>query len=132
LEIEVRCGKGTYIRSLARDLGERLGCGGLVETLRRTRVGPFTADEALVLDVEATEVRKSLLPLSAAVPDLVRVSMDEANLGRLRHGLPVPADGVEAPEEEDVAVFDARGELVALARLDRKNGLLRPEKVIAV
>src|SRR5262249_42878594 len=44
LELEVVCGKGTYIRSLARDLGERLDCGGLVETLRRTRVGPFTAD----------------------------------------------------------------------------------------
>src|SRR4029079_12169021 len=44
LNVEVDCGKGTYIRSIARDLGAKLDCGGLVQTLRRTRVGPFTAE----------------------------------------------------------------------------------------
>src|SRR5437764_1229017 len=47
LELEIHCGKGTYIRSLARDLGERLGCGALVATLRRTRVGHFTVENAI-------------------------------------------------------------------------------------
>ena len=47
LELEVDCGGGTYIRSIARDIGDALGCGGLVETLVRTRTGPFTLEEAV-------------------------------------------------------------------------------------
>ncbi len=58
LELEVRCGKGTYIRSLARDLGARLGCGALIQTLRRTRVGPFTTDDAVPMDADAATARR--------------------------------------------------------------------------
>src|SRR5262249_3495327 len=65
--LEVRCGKGTYIRSLARDLGERLGCGGLVQALRRTRVGPFRPEDAVPLDATAETARSRLLPPAAAV-----------------------------------------------------------------
>src|SRR5579871_6504470 len=50
LDVEIDCGKGTYIRSIARDLGAKLGVGGLVETLRRTRVGPFTAEQGISVD----------------------------------------------------------------------------------
>src|SRR5262245_34951760 len=70
LELEVRCGKGAYMRSLARDLGERLGCGGLIQTLRRTRVGPFAVEEAVPLDAEAAVARARLQPLAAAVAEL--------------------------------------------------------------
>jgi len=128
----VRCGKGTYIRSLARDLGERLGCGGLIETLRRTRVGWFTVENALALDSTAETALARLLPLSAAVPYLVVVYLDDFKLAAFRRGRPVPAEVVVSPEDDDVAVFDDRGELVALGRFDRKCGLLRPEKVIVV
>ena len=65
LDVEVDCGKGTYIRSIARDLGAKLGCGGLVQTLRRTRVGPFTAEQGIGLD--ATPSGMKLLPMAAAV-----------------------------------------------------------------
>lgn len=60
VEVEVDCGKGTYIRSIARDLGAKLGVGGLVATLRRTRVGPFTADQGIGLDISWEEARKQL------------------------------------------------------------------------
>ena len=63
LDLEVRCGKGTYIRSLARDLGQRLGCGGLIQSLRRLRIGPFTVDQALTLEATVEDARR-LLPLS--------------------------------------------------------------------
>ena len=53
LKVEIRCGKGTYVRSLARDLGERLGCGALVQTLRRTRVGLFVVEDAVPSDADA-------------------------------------------------------------------------------
>jgi tRNA pseudouridine55 synthase len=62
LDIEIDCGKGTYVRSIARDLGQLLGCGGLVETLRRTRVGPFTADEGIGPDTDAETLRNRLIP----------------------------------------------------------------------
>jgi tRNA pseudouridine55 synthase len=62
LDVEIDCGKGTYVRSIARDLGQVLGCGGLVETLRRTRVGPFTADLGIGPDADAETLRNRLIP----------------------------------------------------------------------
>jgi tRNA pseudouridine55 synthase len=130
LEIEVRCGKGTYIRSLARDIGELLHCGGLIQTLRRTKVGWFREEDALSLDADAESIRAQLLPLSAAVPYLVQVQLDDTRLRNLRRGLAVPAEVVVSPEDDDVAILDSQGELVALGRFDRASGLLHPKKVI--
>jgi tRNA pseudouridine55 synthase len=62
LDVEIDCGKGTYVRSIARDLGRALGCGGLVETLRRTRVGPFTAEQGIGPDADGETMRKRLIP----------------------------------------------------------------------
>jgi tRNA pseudouridine55 synthase len=131
LEIEVQCGKGTYIRSLARDLGEMLGCGGLIESLRRTSVGPFAPKDALALDSGCVAIRSKLLPLLQSIPNLATVSLDEAQLRKFRQGLPVPAH-VAAALEDDVAVLNTEGELAALARYDRASGLLHPKKVIVL
>lgn len=62
VEVEVECGKGTYIRSIARDLGVALGMGGLVQTLQRTRVGPFTIEQGVLLDASTDEARSKLMP----------------------------------------------------------------------
>jgi tRNA pseudouridine55 synthase len=130
LELEIRCGKGTYVRSLARDLGERLGCGALVETLRRTRVGPFTVEQAVLLDAEAEVARGHVLPASAAVSDLPRVTLADADLARLRRGLDVPfPKGFEAAGEE-AAVFDGSGRLAAVVAMERARGRFRPIKVL--
>jgi tRNA pseudouridine55 synthase len=130
LEIEVRCGKGTYIRSLARDLGELLGCGGLIESLRRTQVGLLTEDKALPLSAGAETARTSLLPLGAALSHLVRVVLEDAKLAKFRQGAPVLAEVVVSAKDDDVAVIDNRGELVALGRFDPQSRLLHPKKVI--
>ena len=61
LDLEIECGKGTYIRSLARDLGERLGVGGLIQSLRRTRVGPFKEDHAVLFTGSMAEDRSILM-----------------------------------------------------------------------
>lgn len=61
VEVEVDCGKGTYIRSIARDLGAKLGVGGLVATLRRTRVGPFHVEQGIGLELTWEEARKRLI-----------------------------------------------------------------------
>ncbi len=133
LELEVHCGKGTYIRSLARDVGERLGCGGYIRTLRRTRVGPFTAEMGLSLETDPTTARGHLLPAAMAVADLPRVELPPAQVRRLCQGQAVPAPGgLPGEEGAEAAVFTAgTGELAAVASLDRLHRLLRPQKVLA-
>jgi tRNA pseudouridine55 synthase len=128
LDLEVRCGKGTYVRSLGRDLGERLGCGALVQTLRRLRVGPFTVDNAVSLDADAAEARARLRPVEEAVAELPAVTLADAELKRLRQGQGVPLARCDAGE---VAVFDGRGRLAAVATYDADMRLLRPAKVLA-
>jgi tRNA pseudouridine55 synthase len=130
LEIQVRCGRGTYIRSLARDLGARLGCGGLIETLRRTAVGPFTVEGAHSLDLNAACARASLLPPLAAVRDLPQITFDAASLEPLRRGVPVSALALVFSEATEVAVCDAQGNLSAVGRFDPGTGRLSAEKVL--
>lgn len=128
LNVEVRCGRGTYIRSLARDLGERLGCGGYIESLRRTRVGAFDVAAALSLDADAATARRSLLPTALAVSELPRCVLTIAQVARLRQGQAVPLDGVSVVGE--VAVFDERGELVGVGATDDTGLVIRPVKIL--
>ncbi len=88
VEIEVVCGKGTYIRSLVRDIGARLGCGAHVEGLRRLSVGPFRVSEALSapFDFGSAPLRSP----REAVASFQRVLLAEGAEARLRNGLPVP------------------------------------------
>jgi tRNA pseudouridine55 synthase len=123
LEVEVHCGKGTYIRSLARDLGSRLGCGGLVEVLRRTRVGSFTTDQAIVANANLELIRANLRPMTDAVQGMEHVTATDEDVARLRHGQPIrwAAAG-------DTAVLNEAGELVAIC--EPRDGFLCPVKVI--
>lgn len=132
LELEVRCGKGTYIRSLARDLGEHLGCGALVQTLRRTCVGPFTADAALTLDTDAETARAHLLPVEKAVAELPRFVLKDSALQHLGQGQSVVVAQVHPRigEGGEAAVFDEAGRLVAVAKFDPPRQMLQPAKVL--
>jgi tRNA pseudouridine55 synthase len=130
VEVEVRCGKGTYVRSLARDLGEALGCGGLVQTLRRTRTGPFTVEGAATLGMDAAAARARLLGPAAAVADLPHVVLAGGERERLRNGQAVALAGGAAPGEgEEVAVLDEAGRLAAVCAVDAARRVLRPAKV---
>ena len=93
IEVEVLCSKGTYVRTLAEDLGTRLGCGAHVETLRRTQVGPFPG--AQMLDMDALEARAerglealdaSLLPLDLALQDRPDVELEANSAFYLQQG----------------------------------------------
>jgi tRNA pseudouridine55 synthase len=128
LDIEVRCGKGTYIRALARDLGERLGCGAYLENLRRTRVGPFLSDEALSLDTDRETACGRLLPLNNAVKELRTLLLIEDQGARLQNGLGVPIQpGMQ--DGEEIAVLSTAGRLLAVGRVMLERGLVLPEKV---
>lgn len=129
LELEVHCGKGTYIRSLARDLGERLGCGGLVKTLRRTQVGPFTVDRAVSLDTDPQMVAGALLPAEQALAELPRLTLSEDQARRYRHGQTIALGSGDWKEGEEVAVFDPSGRAVGIAQV-LPTRYLKPIKVL--
>ena len=87
--LEAECGKGTYIRAIARDLGRALGCYGHVVVLRRTRVGPFVADSAVPLDRlpdDAELMACALSPLQAGLAELPSLPVDRNGAARLRRG----------------------------------------------
>jgi tRNA pseudouridine55 synthase len=127
LDIEVRCGKGTYIRALARDLGQRLGCGGYIGALRRTRVGPFEEAAALSLDADRAAAQAALLDMTWGLHGMprLRLSISQAQgfaQGQTLAGLAGVAAGTSA-------VFDKRDHFLGVGEMD-EQGLLRPIKVI--
>lgn len=96
LTLDVRCGKGTYIRSLARDIGEALGCGAHLAALRRTASGPFRVEQAVALDavreLDADAAQGLLLPADALVADWPRVDLDLSQTGAMLHGRSLALD----------------------------------------
>lgn len=128
--VEVACSSGTYIRSLARDIGEVLGVGAHLAELRRTRVGIFDVADAIPaerLDDPGLVRRAWLTPLEA-VAHLPRIELGAREAGALRHGARVPAP-VNAPRDVPVAL--ARdGRLLAIGRV--KGDMIQPGKVFAV
>jgi tRNA pseudouridine55 synthase len=118
LELEVRCSPGTYVRALARDLGEALGLGGHLSALRRTRSGSFTLDQAVSGDT-LDRARERLVPLCELLPQLPAVRVGRLGRELVRHGRDLGSDALEqgSPEAtaERVRVLDEAGELLALA-----------------
>jgi tRNA pseudouridine55 synthase len=120
VRFEADVGSGTYLRALARDLGESLGCGAHLQALRRTRVGPFWVTDAVPLD----RLPAAPAPLSAAVPHLPRRALDDADHLAVRRGRQIAAHGEGL---EPVALFHGPA-LVAVAVRD--GDLLRPRVVL--
>jgi tRNA pseudouridine55 synthase len=101
--LDVQCGKGTYIRALARDIAHKMGTFGYLTALRRTRVGPFFSNSAISLDKleqlwQCPAEFEDLLPITTPLDDIPAVAMTEAQADRLRHGndvaVPNHADGI--------------------------------------
>ena len=130
LDIEIDCGKGTYIRSIARDLGATLGCGGMVQTLRRTRIGPFDAGQGVGIDATPESALARLMPMATAIAGMPEVCFTAEQVARLRTGQSIStASGGSAAvaEDGDVAVIDPAGELVAIGTMTR--GVVQPDIV---
>lgn len=126
LTLDVLCGKGTYIRALARDLGAALGCGAHLAALRRTTVGPLRIDAAVplaTLQAEPTQLYAYLLPPEAAVAALPRIDVEQALAERIRHGLSF----AHTTAGDLARVHDEHGTLLALVR--RADNLWQPFKV---
>lgn len=124
--LDVLCGKGTYIRSLARDLGAALGCGAHLAALGRTQVGPLSIDSAVplaTLQDDPSLLAQHLLTPDMAVADWPRADVDEATVRRIRNGLAVRL----WVSGEFARAHGPDGNLVALLRFD--SGLWQPFKV---
>jgi tRNA pseudouridine55 synthase len=140
---EAECGKGTYVRALARDMGRRLGCYGHVIELRRTRVGPFSEEEAVSkqdLETAASTVADAtgddaaltgfLMPVETALDDLLSVNVSSADASRLKRGQAVLMRGRDAPILTGPFFATCKGHLVAMGEADR--GELRPTRVFNI
>jgi tRNA pseudouridine55 synthase len=127
VEIHVTCSAGTYIRSLAHDLGQALGCGGHITALRRTAVGDFTVDEAVSLaDLDAWRLRQALLPADLAASHLARLELTEAEARAARQGQRLPRDAGSS-EEGLVRAYDADGRFLGLLRAEGNSW--QPHKI---
>ena len=131
LALSVTCSKGTYIRSIAHDLGEMLGCGAHLAALRRTAVGRFGLDCAHTLAnleaMPAAERDECLLPVDALLQNLPEAHLAPAQQARFVQGQPVPWDG---PPQARVRVYGAGGALLGVGEADA-DGTISPKRVIA-
>jgi tRNA pseudouridine55 synthase len=134
---EAECGKGTYVRALARDFGRILGCFGHVVALRRLTVGPFGPAELISLaELEALcdraaagegSLADALLPVATALDDIPALAVSKADAARLQRGQAVLVRGRDAPILSGTLYVTASGELIALAEADR--GEIVPKRV---
>ncbi|MBN9547351.1 MAG: tRNA pseudouridine(55) synthase TruB [Alphaproteobacteria bacterium] len=145
---EVECGKGTYVRSLARDMGRDLGCFGHIAELRRVEVEPFTPDDFVtVAELEAARfggrtqaspdeaeapvdfsaIDALLVETAAALDCLPQVAVSDDAATKIRLGNPVIIRGRDAPVEAEEACATARGKLVAIGAIEQ--GMFKPKRV---
>lgn len=136
LTIQVKCSPGTYVRALARDLGQTLGCGAHLQSLTRLASGHFTLEKAVTLDeLTKGDWQQFTHPLDEALLDFVPMVVDAQAEKRIRHGqqieaLPLPdCRGVE--KERFCRAYSQNGELIAILRHDPQTGLWQPKKVFA-
>jgi tRNA pseudouridine55 synthase len=128
--VEIRCSSGTYLRSIARDLGRQLGVGGYLGRLVRTAYGPLDIASSISLEAlpTADEVRSRLLPAEVILPDMERVRLNVEQEAMVRQGrsvrvLPEPGPGL-------IRAHDLGGRLVALGHADPLRRTFVPEKVL--
>ena len=141
---EIECGKGTYVRSLARDMGRDLGCYGHIAALRRTEVDPFTDEDFVTLgeleaaapsaedrnsgaELDFSALDECLLDTGAALDCLPQVPVNDDAATRIRLGNPVIIRGRDAPVEADEACVTSRGKLVAIGAIEA--GMFKPRRV---
>jgi tRNA pseudouridine55 synthase len=135
--LEAECGKGTYVRSLARDMGRHLGCFGHVSALRRVAVGPFGEETMILLEeLEAmchraaageVSLADALMPVETALDDIPALAVSRADAARLQKGQAVVLRGRDAPIFRGPVYVTVSGQLLALAEVD--HGEIVPKRV---
>ena len=140
LSFSIACSSGTYIRSIASDLGEKLGCGAHLEALRRTRIGVFSASDAVSLEAFESMGPQERLAAPHAVPlarvpfPFPRVQLASLEAWKIRRGQAVPARGIPAREGDWVTLVGPANDMLALGQVnpigDRGVALIKPRIVL--
>ena len=132
---EAECGKGTYVRAIARDIGRLLGCFGHVIALRRTQVGPYSEEDAFSLD-ELRQIAESegpdavlrlLLPIETALDDVPALAVSQSDAASLARGQSVLIRGRDAPIISGPIYATVKGRIIALGEVEK--GELKPTRV---
>jgi len=142
LPFRLECSSGTYVRSLAHDLGQSLGCGAHLAELRRTKVGPFHVDQAVTLEhlslqAEAKETpAEGWIPIDQVPLPFPELATDSQQSKRLVHGQSVLFRDLEGEEGDWVKLVDRRGQLIAVGTVAErigsgKVGLVQPKIVFS-
>ncbi|MBC7329076.1 tRNA pseudouridine(55) synthase TruB [bacterium] len=133
----INCSKGTYIRALARDIGEKIGTGAYLSKLIRTRVGPFSAEEALPASELKREnssvIKGKIMPLVDALPHFPLYMVDHKQAFRISTGAYLPIKRNLFPLGKYIRVVSPDRQLISIAKVEVKEGqfYLKPEKVFA-
>ena len=147
ITMEVTCSKGTYIRSLCRDIGEKAGCGGCMSSLVRTRVADFFLEDALTLDQveqfrDEGRLEDYIRPVDSVFPFCPSIHIRRSGRSLLMNGNPLPPEYISREDAPDVSledsrndladryrVYDDEGHFIGLYRKTGDQGILRPEKL---
>lgn len=119
ITLRVSCSKGTYIRTLADDIGEKLGCLGAVATLRRTKTGVFSLSDAFTPEQIASNPERCIIPLDRCFMEYSSVTLDEKKSKMVKNGVPIYFD---AHKGETLRVYDSEGEFIALSEVCEIDG----------
>ncbi len=137
VRLHVECSSGFYVRSLARDLGRRLGTGAHLSGLRRTTSGSFTLAQALPLadaEQQPESVARSFIPLARLLPHLDRAELTDEGARRARHGQDLEpglwSPRLDAPDGAWIRLLGPEGDLIGLARAVGSSGSLHPAVVL--
>ena len=125
--LDIKCSKGTYIRTLCSDIGERLGCGACMSTLRRTEAGMFSVENAYTLDevireAEIGDVSSLILPTETIFSEYERITVSASAEAKVRNGNPVSFSA----QDGTYRVCSQQGEFLALGRCE--NGIIKTIK----
>lgn len=134
--VTVHCSSGTYIRTLCADIGDALGCGGMMSKLERTRVGRFTLDDAVTIDqLQTAQSEDRLLDYvystsDALGDDMPVIELDAESERRVMYGMPVLVQHA-LESDKPIRLVSPSGELVAIGELEDINGVatIKPRKV---
>jgi tRNA pseudouridine55 synthase len=138
LAVRVVCSAGTYIRTLAESVGERLGVGAHLSELRRTRAGQFKIADAIALDrlkevAQSGSIEQVLISPDAALAHLPFLNLDADNAGRVQHGIDVQVEDAHAsdwPDGQPIRLRDLNGDLVAIGIYEPIGRTIHPSVVI--
>ncbi len=130
LTVEVECSKGTYIRSLAHDLGQTLNCGAHLYNLVRTQTGPFHIGQSVTIDELAeSSIGSFVLPPDAILTYMPSITIDSTGKDNIACGRPIKNEMTSAENEEYCRTYDEDGQFLALVRFNEETGLWHPKMV---